>query len=129
MAKLFYAFLISVIFTLSAAAKEPTKLSSGAELALALRSGMLTVVEFMTEGCHNCKAMEPVIKSISKKYAGKVNIITVDLGNDEKTATMYHIASVPVQLIFNKNGKEIKRHFGEMEEKDMVKIITSLITQ
>lgn len=128
MTKLSFAFLISVIFVLSASAKEPTKLSNGAELAVALRSGMLTVVEFMAEGCHNCKAMEPVIKSISTKYAGKVNIITVDLINDENTATKYHIASVPVQLFFNKNGQEIKRHFGQMDGKDLEKIIVSMIT-
>lgn len=75
-------------------------------------SGKVTFVDFGAESCKACKMMKPVLESLAKKYAGKANVLFVHVQNDPVLATRFGIGSIPVQVFFDKDGKEVLRHEG-----------------
>ena len=90
-------------------------------MVLALQ-GYNTLVDFGADGCKPCEMMEPILATLKKKYKGKANVVFVHVREHQMLATRYGIQSIPVQIFFDKNGKEVFRHVGffaqeEIEEK------------
>jgi thioredoxin 1 len=78
----------------------------------ARKSGRPTLVDFGADGCRPCEMMTPILDSLKKEYAGKVNIIFVHVRKEQVLAARYGIHSIPVQVFFDKDGKEVFRHVG-----------------
>jgi thioredoxin 1 len=78
----------------------------------ARRSGKPTMVDFGADGCRQCDMMEPVLKDLKTKYAGKVNIIFVHVRKEKVLAARYAISGIPIQVFFDKDGREVYRHGG-----------------
>ena len=101
----------------------------GAEAALksAVSSGKPTLLVFGAVWCPSCVAMHEVIESLKKDktFAGRLNIIIVDADKDEDLAEKYGIRSIPVEVLLDESGKEVKRRFGAMEKKELVQLLKS----
>ena len=78
----------------------------------ARRSGKPSLVDFGADGCRPCDMMAPILQNLRVKYAGKVNIEFVHVREKQVLAARYGIQSIPVQILFDKNGKEAWRHTG-----------------
>ena len=76
------------------------------------------LVDFGAEWCPPCKKMEPVIKSLQQKNAGKFTLLNVDGGNDQDILQKYKVTALPVFIIF-KDGKEVWRKDGVATEKEI----------
>ncbi|MEA1886090.1 MAG: thioredoxin family protein [Bacteroidota bacterium] len=74
----------------------------------------ITFLEFGSKGCSACKRMEGVLDEIRQKYAGKVNIVFIDvlLPESQKLMKYYGIAAIPTQILLDKQGNEYFRHTG-----------------
>ncbi len=77
--------------------------------------GETALVDFSASWCAPCKAMEPVIKSMMKKYKNKVNIIEIDIDTHKTLTTSYMVQSIPTLIIFS-DGLEVKRLVGVQSE-------------
>ena len=75
-----------------------------------LKDGV-TLVDFSASWCGPCKAQEPIIKDLTKKYQKHASIIEIDIDKHRELATKYMVQSIPTLVIF-KNGQEIKRFVG-----------------
>jgi thioredoxin-like negative regulator of GroEL len=75
-------------------------------------------VDFGATWCPPCKAMEPILQTIQKKYEGKFSILKVDGGKDEDLLKKYNVTALPVFIVY-KNGKEIWRKDGVVSEKEL----------
>jgi len=75
-------------------------------------SGIPSLVDFGSTGCVPCDMMAPILDELGKKYKGKINVLFIHVGEEPILAERYGIQSIPVQIFFNKAGKEVFRNVG-----------------
>ena len=106
------------------ASAEPTdsKAASVKEnpLANALRSGKPVLADFGRGTCIPCKMMQPILEKLQKEYAGKAEILILDIGEYPVFSKEYHLMVIPTQIFFDSSGEEVNRHLGFMPEDEIV---------
>jgi len=87
----------------------------------------ITFIELGSVNCIPCKKMQPVMKSVEKKYGGQIKVIFYDLWKpDQKKYTQqYGIKLIPTQVFLDEKGKEIFRHEGFYAEEEIDKLLKS----
>jgi thioredoxin 1 len=75
-------------------------------------SGKPTMAEFGATGCIPCDMMQPILDGLRKDYKDKLNVIFVHVGEEQFLGARYSIRSIPVQVFFDGNGREVFRHAG-----------------
>ncbi len=76
-----------------------------------LKSESTTVVDFYADWCGPCRMVSPIIESLSKEYAGRVNFAKVDTDNNQRLAVRYGIMSIPTVIVF-RDGQVVDRLVG-----------------
>ena len=68
------------------------------------------------------------MRSIEKKYrdSDEVAIIYIDTKAQAGQVAKYQIQEVPAQIFFDKDGKEVYRHTGQMFEGAIVSRLTKM---
>jgi thioredoxin 1 len=89
-------------------------------------SGKPSVVDFGATGCRPCDMMVPVLANLKEKYAGKVNILFVHVKEEQILADRYGVQSIPIQVFFDKDGKEVFRHTGFYPQAEIEKKLTEM---
>jgi thioredoxin 1 len=89
-------------------------------------SGKPSLVDFGSKGCRPCDMLAPILEALKKKYDGQANVLFVSVVQEQILAARYGIEAIPVQIFFDKDGKEVLRHVGffpqEEIEKQMAKM-------
>ena len=85
----------------------------------------ITFLEFGAKGCAACKRMESVLDEIRNVYTQKVNVVFLNVLLPENQTLMkyYGIATIPTQVLLDKNGKEYFRHTGYYSFEELEKEI------
>ena len=85
----------------------------------------ITFLEFGAKGCVACKKMEGVMSLVRKNYPDQVNVVFIDITkpSNQFLIRYFGIASIPVQVLLEKNGKEIFRHSGYIGAEELGQII------
>ena len=83
--------------------------------------GMVTVIDLGRDKCLPCKMMAPIMEKLEKRYRGKAAIILLDIAKDYDRAKQFTFRTIPTQIFFDKEGKEVYRHVGFMSEEAIVK--------
>jgi thiol-disulfide isomerase/thioredoxin len=78
----------------------------------ARRSGKPSLIDFGASGCRPCDMMTPILEELKKEYTGIMNVEFVDVREHQVLGARYGVSSIPVQVFFDKNGKEFYRHVG-----------------
>lgn len=60
------------------------------------------LVDFWAEWCGPCRALGPVIESLSEQYAGRARVVKVDVDSNQQLAMQYGIRSIPTVMLFDK---------------------------
>ena len=81
-------------------------------------SGRPTYVNFGVIGC--CDKMNPVTQALRSHYSDKLNVVFVHTGEEEILSNLYGISTIPVQLLFDKEGKLLLRHQGNVTEEQVL---------
>ena len=89
-------------------------------------SGMPTLVDFGAQGCGPCDMMTPLLEELRLEYADRCNILFLPVGEQQILAARYNIQSIPVQVFFDKDGKEFFRHIGFFAKEQMVAKLTEM---
>ncbi|MGB9597891.1 MAG: thioredoxin family protein, partial [Candidatus Poribacteria bacterium] len=85
------------------------------------QSGKPSLVDFGASGCVPCDMMAPMLKELKKEYSGIVNVEFVDVRENQILSARYGVSSIPVQIFFDKNGKEFYRHVGYFPKESIIK--------
>ena len=82
-----------------------------------------TFLEFGSVGCHSCRQMEDVMETIKEEYGSRVNVVfvNVSLKKNRDFVDYFGIATIPTQVLLDKNGKEFFRHSGFLSTEDLSK--------
>lgn len=84
-------------------------------------SGKPSLIDFGSTGCRPCDMMAPILDTLETKYEGKLNVRFIHVGEEQILAARYGIQSIPVQIFFDKDGKEVFRHTGFYAQADIEK--------
>lgn len=88
--------------------------------------GMVTMVDIGAKKCIPCKMMAPIMEELEKEYKGKASILFIDVWEHPKEAPKYGIRTIPTQIFYDKEGKEVFRHVGFMDKKSIVAMLEKL---
>ncbi|MBE0603080.1 MAG: thioredoxin family protein, partial [Deltaproteobacteria bacterium] len=88
--------------------------------------GRVTMIDLGATGCIPCKMMAPIIEELKTEYAGKAEIVFIDVWKDPPQAQKYGVQAIPTQIFFDKNGREVYRHMGFLDKQAIVEILTRL---
>jgi len=70
--------------------------------------------------------MTPILSELERTYAGRANILFVHVGEEELLAARYGIESIPVQIFFDRTGREVFRHVGFFPKEAIVKKLAEM---
>jgi len=101
--------------------KEQAPLMRDNPVDKARASGRPSMVDFGADGCGPCDMMTPILAALKQKYAGKLNVLFVHVREEQILAGRYGIRSIPVQVFFDKDGKEVFRHAGFFPQDEIEK--------
>jgi thioredoxin 1 len=88
--------------------------------------GRVTMIDLGATECVPCKMMAPIIEALKKEYAGRADIIFIDVWKNPGQAKKYGIRAIPTQIFFDAAGKEVHRNVGFMDKKRIVDVLTRL---
>jgi len=88
----------------------PASLASAAELDGFVAAHERVLVEFYTEGCSACAAMEPVLNGVGKTT--DVAVATMNPRDDPDLVETYDVRSVPKLLLFERGELVATREDG-----------------
>ena len=83
--------------------------------------GMVTMVDLGAGACIPCKLMAPILEKLEKQYAGRAAVVFLDVWKDQAPARRFGIRTIPTQIFFDKDGKEVYRHEGMLNEEEIVR--------
>lgn len=86
-------------------------------------SGKPTLVEFGATGCVPCDMMQPILEKLRKAHAGRLNVVFVHVGEEKVLAARHGIRAIPVQVFFDREGKEFFRHEGFFPEAEVNRVL------
>lgn len=98
------------------------------DLAEALATNQLVLVDLWAPWCGPCRMVAPVLERLSVRYAGKVKVVKVNVDHNRRTAARYDARSIPTLAIV-RNGKTIDRVVGAQPEPALAKRIDALLAQ
>ena len=119
---LFLVLAVFLVFNISCSGgtdtyieKDLTKIS----LDQSLRNGKPTLADFGWRNCIPCKMMKPVLETLAEKQRGQLNVLIVEVYDHEDLTDQYSIKSIPTQILFDSQGKELMRHLGYWAPEEM----------
>lgn len=93
-----------------------------------LNNELTVLVDFWAPWCGPCRVMNPIIESVSAKFADTVRVGKANIDDHGDLATRYQIQAVPTILIFQ-NGEVMATLPGLVTESAIANKLTSLTTK
>lgn len=82
----------------------------------------LVLVDFWAEWCGPCRMVAPVLEELSKEMSEKVSIKKLNVDDNQGTAQMLGIQSIPTLIVF-KNGEMVDRVLGALPKTQIKNLI------
>ena len=92
----------------------------------ARRSGKPTMVEFGATGCVPCDMMQPILDKLKKTHGQRLNVVFVNVNENQILGARFGIRSIPVQVFYDRSGRETFRHVGFFAEAEVNKELVKL---
>lgn len=82
--------------------------------------GMVTMVDLGAKKCIPCKMMSPIMEELEGEYKDRAAIVFIDVWENPDAGREFGIRSIPTQIFYNTEGKEILRHEGFFDKASIV---------
>ena len=70
--------------------------------------------------CIPCKAMAPILDQLRVDFAGRMDVVFVDVWKDPAAGEPYRIRMIPTQIFYGADGRERARHQGFMSREEIL---------
>lgn len=91
-----------------------------------LKSDQPVLVDFWAEWCGPCRALGPVIESLSDEFDGRARVAKVDVDANQALAARYGIRSIPTVMLFDK-GEVVGTFVGVRPKHDYASSIETVL--
>jgi thioredoxin 1 len=85
------------------------------------------LVDFWAEWCGPCRALHPIIESLSEEFAGQVKIAKVDVDSNPQLSMQFGIRSIPTVMLFDK-GQVVDTFIGVRPKSDYAASLQKVVT-
>jgi len=83
--------------------------------------GRPRLVDLGADKCIPCKLMAPILEELRKEYAGRLDVVFIDVWKDRNAGAPYNIRVIPTQIFYDAAGRERFRHEGFFAKQDILK--------
>ena len=80
------------------------------------------LLEFTAEWCGPCKALAPVVLGVANELAGRLAVGVIDADEFPEIGARYRVRALPTLILFQE-GREVARHVGTMNRKNLREFI------
>lgn len=80
-----------------------------------ISSQPVVVVEFYATWCPHCQKMMPVVAQVKSSLEGRAAVYQLDIDQNQQAAEAAGADTIPTFILY-RDGKEVWRHSGEIEE-------------
>ena len=91
-----------------------------------LRSSRPVLVNFYSEYCGGCRAMEPILERVAVAYVGRIDVVRVRTEKSFDLMWHYKITGTP-SSVFYKGGQEVQRIRGFQTEPQLRQILDVML--
>lgn len=84
------------------------------------KNALPRLVDLGADKCIPCKMMKPILDELQKEYAGRFEVMFIDVWKNEDAGKAYGIKLIPTQIFFDSTGKELFRHEGFFSKEDIL---------
>ncbi len=78
------------------------------------------LLDLGADQCIPCKMMKPILDTLQTEYAGRMQVKFIDVWKNPDAGKQYGIRTIPTQIFYNAEGKELFRHEGFMSREDIL---------
>ncbi len=78
------------------------------------------LVDLGANKCIPCKAMAPILEELRTEYAGRMEVQFIDVWRSPEAAAPYGVRTIPTQIFFGPDGRELARHVGFMPKSEIL---------
>ncbi len=98
----------------------PTENNKTVQEEVKINKNLPTIMDFGMESCVQCKMMKVVLDDLKIKCKDSLNIKYINIRETPKIGEKYKVQQIPLQIFYDKKGKELYRHTGFISAEDIV---------
>lgn len=91
-----------------------------------VNSDIPVVIDFWAPWCGPCKMMAPNFEKSATKFSLKALFVKVNTENEQHLGARFGIRSIPTLIVF-KDGKEVHRISGALDETNLTRLVTQFV--
>jgi thioredoxin 2 len=99
-----------------------------ADLAAALDTRQLVLIDLWAPWCAPCRMVAPVLERLAGRYAGRVKVVKVNVDENPATAARYDARSIPT-LVLVRGGQPVGRVVGAQPEGALAREIERVLAE
>jgi thioredoxin 1 len=108
------AVVVVAVAVLKGSQEAPTASAPAAATALP------RLVDLGADRCVPCKMMAPILVELREEYAGRLEVVFIDVWKDETKAQEYGVRMIPTQIFYGPDGQELLRHEGFFAKEEIL---------
>ncbi|NQV36204.1 MAG: thioredoxin family protein, partial [Phycisphaeraceae bacterium] len=78
------------------------------------------LLDLGADACIPCKMMAPILEELKEEFSGRFQVDFIDVWKHPNEAPKYKITTIPTQIFFDAQGKELWRHVGFISREDIL---------
>jgi thioredoxin 1 len=96
---------------------------------LLIAADLPVLADFSGNTCKFCKIMKARLTAVAPDYMGKVRIVYINVNVERDLVKIFRVTLIPTLVFIGRDGKEVSRNIGAMEENDLRKKLNDLYSK